>query len=62
MSSTPDILEALRRLEANLYERLENKIDTKIDSFRLEMNGRFDAIEARLDTRIRELEAGLPED
>ena len=49
MSSTPDILEALRRLEANLYERLENKIDTKIDAFRLEMNGRFDAIEARLD-------------
>jgi len=49
MSTSPDILEALRRLETNLYTRLETKIDSKIDDFRLEINGRFDAIEVRLE-------------
>ncbi len=49
MSANPDILEALHRLETNLYTRLEAKIDSKVDEFRLEVNGRFDAIEVRLD-------------
>ncbi len=74
MSTSPDILEALRRLETNLYPRLETKIDSKIDEFRLDVNGRFDAIEVRLDrleqesrvaaldARVHELEAGLAED
>jgi hypothetical protein len=45
MSSSQDILVALRRLEGNLTEQL----DRRFDAFRLEMNGRFDAVEARLD-------------
>jgi chromosome segregation ATPase len=45
MSSSQEILTALRKLEESLVERLERRID----EFRLEMNGRFDAIEVRLD-------------
>jgi predicted nucleic acid-binding Zn-ribbon protein len=62
MSSNPEILEALRRLESNLYSRLETKFDNKFDEFRLEMNGRFDAIEVRLDRLEQEYQmivAGL---
>lgn len=62
MSSTPNILEALRRLEENLYERLSADFRSEIGQFRLEVNGRFDAIEARLDRLEQEylmLVAGL---
>jgi hypothetical protein len=45
MSSSNEILIALRRLEDNLSERL----DRRFDEFRLEMNARFDAIETRLE-------------
>jgi predicted nuclease with TOPRIM domain len=45
MSSSQEILSALRRLEGNLTERF----DRRFDEFRLEMNSRFDAIEARLE-------------
>jgi len=53
MSPVPDVLEALRTLEESLYSRLKGEID----AFRLEVNGRFDAIEIRLDrleTRLDE--------
>lgn len=62
MSDSPDILAALGRFETNLYARLEAKFDSKIDEFRLEMNGRFDAIEVRLDRLEQEYQmivAGL---
>jgi len=45
MSSSNEILIALRRLEDNLSERF----DRRFDEFRLEMNARFDAIETRLE-------------
>ena len=51
MSSSNEILIALRRLEDNLSERF----DRRFDEFRLETNARFDAIETRLErleTRI----------
>jgi chromosome segregation ATPase len=52
MSSSQEILTALRKLEESLVERLERRID----AFRLEMNGRFDAIEVRLDRLETEYE------
>ena len=42
--TTPDISEALRRLEESLYARLK----AEIDSLRLDVNGRLDAIDVRL--------------
>jgi len=45
MSSSQEILGALRKLEDNLAERLGQQMD----ALRLEMNARFDAIEVRLD-------------
>jgi chromosome segregation ATPase len=49
MSSSQEILGALRRLEDNLTERLTTEMDRRFAEARLEMNARFDAIEARLD-------------
>jgi hypothetical protein len=45
MASSEPILSALRKLEDNLTGRLT----ARIDELRVEMNGRFDAIEARLE-------------
>jgi len=47
--SSPDILNALRRLEDSLADRITTEMDRRFSEMRLEMNGRFDALEARLD-------------
>jgi hypothetical protein len=66
MASPQDIVAALSKLEESLVERLTTRIDQRFGEFRLEVNERFDAVDARLeallDARIRELEAGLAED
>ena len=49
MASTDPILSALRNLEDNLVERLGTEMDRRFGEFRAEMNGRFDAIEKRLE-------------
>jgi len=49
MASTDPILSALRNLESNLVERLTAEMDRRFDDARREMNGRFDAIEKRLE-------------
>jgi chromosome segregation ATPase len=49
MATPPDILGTLRKLEDNLVERLTTEMDRRFAEFRLEVNARFDAIEARLE-------------
>jgi chromosome segregation ATPase len=49
MASTDPILSALQNLEHNLVERLTAVMDRRFGEFRTEMNGRFDAIEKRLE-------------
>jgi hypothetical protein len=61
MATPQDILDALRKLEDSLYERLS----ADISAFRLEFNARFDAIEARLEkleTEYQMIVAGLDEE
>jgi polyhydroxyalkanoate synthesis regulator phasin len=47
--SSPDILNFLRRMEDSLADRFTTEMDRRFSEMRLEMNGRFDALEARLD-------------
>jgi chromosome segregation ATPase len=47
--SSQDILGALQKMEGNLAERFTIEMDRRFGEMRLEMNGRFDAIEARFD-------------
>jgi chromosome segregation ATPase len=49
MASTDPILSALQNLEQSLVERLTSEMDRRFDGLRTEMNGRFDAIEKRLE-------------
>ncbi|MCG6923971.1 MAG: hypothetical protein LJF30_01410 [Acidobacteria bacterium] len=49
MASTDPILDALRKLEENLVERLTAEMDRRFDAVGTEMNGRFDALEVRLE-------------
>lgn len=49
MSPTDPILSAIQTLEHNLVERLTSEMDRRFSDFRVEVNGRFDAIEKRLD-------------
>jgi len=49
MTSTDPILSALRNLENSLVERLTAEMDRRFEGIRTEMNGRFDAIEKRLE-------------
>jgi hypothetical protein len=49
MASTDPILGALQNLEHNLVERLITEMDRHLDGLRAEMNGRFDAMERRLE-------------
>jgi chromosome segregation ATPase len=49
MASTDPILKALQNLESNLVERLTTELNRRFDGFQLELNGRFDTIEQRLD-------------
>jgi hypothetical protein len=51
-----EILSALRGLEERLADRLIGEMERRFADFRLEMNGRFDAVEVRLD-RLRRMEA-----
>ena len=73
MASSQEILEGLRRLEESLFQRLAEKLTIEIGPIRLEVNGRFDALEVRLDrleteyqtqinAKVRELEARLAEE
>jgi len=67
MGSPQDIVAALSKLEESVVERLTTRFDERFGEFRLEVNARFDAFEARLerlelDARIQELEARLTED
>jgi len=58
MASPQDILAALAKVEESLYGRLH----ADISALRLEVNGRFDAIEVRLDrleTEYQMIVAGL---
>jgi chromosome segregation ATPase len=62
MSSPQEILLALRTLEDNLTQRLTAEMDRRFVEFGLEMNGRFDAIEAkfeRLNTEYQMITAAL---
>lgn len=47
--SSQDILNALQKLEVNLAARFTVEMDRRFGEMRLEMNGRFDALEVRLD-------------
>jgi chromosome segregation ATPase len=49
MSTSDPILAALEKLEANLFDKVRGEITQQIDSLRIEMNARFDAIEVRLE-------------
>jgi hypothetical protein len=49
MASADPILNALKNLENNLVERLTAEMDRGFDEVRTEMNGRFDAMEKRLE-------------
>jgi chromosome segregation ATPase len=49
MASTDPILSALKSLEGTLVDRLTAEMDRRFGDFRTEMNGRFDAIETRLE-------------
>ena len=60
MSSSNEILLALRRFEDSLSERLTAVMDRRFGELRVEMNARFDAIEARLESlETRQMIAGL---
>ncbi len=48
MASDP-ILDALQTLEARLRSHLDGELTRRFERLRLEMNGRFDSIEAGLD-------------
>jgi chromosome segregation ATPase len=72
MATPPDILGALRKLEDNLVDRLTIEMDRRFAESRLEVNARFDAIEARLEkletehqmilAALRRMEEAIAED
>ncbi len=72
MASPQDIVAALSKLEESLVERLTTRIDQRFGEFRLEVNGRFDAVDARLErleteyqmivAALRRIEESLAED
>ncbi len=49
MSSTDPVLSALNNLEERLVGRLSEETDRQLAAMSLEINGRFGAIELRLD-------------
>ena len=49
MASTDPILTALQSLEHNLVDRLTAEMDRRFGELGSEMNGRFDAIDKRLE-------------
>ena len=62
MSTNDPILVALQKLEANLFDKVRSEMGQQIQSLRLEMNARFDAIEVRLErleTEYHMIVAGL---
>ena len=72
MAASDPILGALRKLEDNLFERLTAEMDRRFTEMRVEVNGRFDAIEVRLErleieyqmilAALRRIEESLTED
>jgi chromosome segregation ATPase len=72
MASPQDIVAALSKLEESLVERLTTRIDQRFGEFRLEVNARFDAVEARFErleveyqmivAALRRIEESLAED
>jgi imidazolonepropionase-like amidohydrolase len=71
MASSQDILDGLHRLEDGLVQRMTAEID-RLGEFRLAVNGRFDAVDVRLDRletqyqmialALRRIEEGLSQD
>ena len=49
MSTGDPILTALLGLESRLFDKVRGEMSRQLDELRLEMNGRFDAIEGRLE-------------
>jgi chromosome segregation ATPase len=72
MTSPQDIVAALSKLEESLVERLTTRIDQRFGEFRLEVNARFDAVDARFErleveyqmivAALRRIEESLAED
>jgi chromosome segregation ATPase len=72
MASPQDIVAALSKLEESLVERLTTRIDQRFGEFRLEVNARFDAVDARFErleveyqmivAALRRIEESLAED
>jgi chromosome segregation ATPase len=62
MAAADPILTALVNLESRLFDRVREEMGRQLDGLRLELNGRFDAIEIQLrslDEEYHMIVAGL---
>ena len=57
MANLRDVLDALPSFERRLEARIDSKLGSKFSEFALEMNARYDALEARFDRleRLRDV-------